>query len=315
MSAAALLRFADEVRTVGQLEHPSIVPVHDVGIDDDGQVFLVMKYVEGSTLEELIARLRAGDPDAVARYTIPERVEILAKTLEALAYAHARGYVHRDLKPANVMVGPHGEVTLMDWGIAKRIGSDDVVDATATTAERSDRLVETTAGSILGTPMYMSPEQAAGRNNELDARSDVFAASLLAIELFTLRHPLEKVASLPATLATLMHHDLGTRDQLSPLYFAARAPMELMWFAIDGLQRDPNQRYRNAAHMLEELRRVQSGRVVVRCPVTCAKAGLGRINMLIDRWPRTFVSTVSIVLLSLIAALVWAAIASVRALL
>jgi serine/threonine protein kinase len=117
-------RFADEVRAVGQLEHPNIVPVHDVGIDETGQHYLVMKYVQGETLESIIEHLAAGDPSYVARFPQEHRARIFLSILQALRYAHGRGIIHRDIKPANIMVGPHGEVTVMDWGLAKTVGRD-----------------------------------------------------------------------------------------------------------------------------------------------------------------------------------------------
>jgi len=315
LSEGALLRFADEVRIIGQLEHPSIVPVHDVGVDDEGQVYLVMKYVEGETVEQILAGLRAGDAAYAARFPMSQRVEILAKILEALAYAHERGFVHRDLKPANVMVGPHGEVTLMDWGIAKRIGDEDQVDGHAATAERSERLVQTEFGSILGTPMYMSPEQAAGRNKDLDARSDVFAAALLAHEMFTLRHRLDGVQSLPAILATLMHKDLNPPEELRPAFLATSAPAELLWFVHDGLARDPEKRFRDAGAMLECLRRLQSGRVRVRCPVTLGKAVVGWSGRAIDGHPYAFLTLLGLLALTVAATIAAGAWLGIRALL
>jgi serine/threonine-protein kinase len=122
-SPAALLRFAEEVQVIGALEHPGIVPVHDVGIDESGQHYLVMKYVEGETLETVIEKLKAGSAEHVRRFSYEYRSKIFMKLLEAIRYAHSHAIVHRDIKPANIMVGPFGEVTIMDWGIAKRIGT------------------------------------------------------------------------------------------------------------------------------------------------------------------------------------------------
>src|SRR5215470_11562537 len=105
---ATLARFVDEIRTVGRLEHPNIVPIHDVGVDELGRYFFVMKYVEGETLESIIAKLRAGDPAYLAKYSVEVRIELFLGILNALAYAHAQGIVHRDIKPANVMIGRYG---------------------------------------------------------------------------------------------------------------------------------------------------------------------------------------------------------------
>src|SRR5262249_24034206 len=119
MSNAALLRFADEIRVVGQLEHPGIVPIYDVGRDEDGRVYLVMKHLHGETMEDILQHLRDGDKAYLARFTIDYRIHLFLSVLDAVSYAHARGILHRDLKPANIQIGPYGEVTVMDWGIAK----------------------------------------------------------------------------------------------------------------------------------------------------------------------------------------------------
>lgn len=118
--AACIAGFVDEIHTVGKLEHPNIVPIYDVGVDEQGQIFFLMKHVDGETLESVIKHLQAGDREYVDRYSIDARVEIFMGILRALAHAHEKGVIHRDLKPANVMVGRHGEVMLMDWGLPPR---------------------------------------------------------------------------------------------------------------------------------------------------------------------------------------------------
>ena len=114
----SVLRFVSEVQSVGRLEHPGIVPIHDVGCDDQGY-FFVMKYVECETLESIIAKLRAGDVSYRSRYSMEARAALMLSLCRAVQFAHTRGYVHRDIKPANIMVGAFGEVVLMDWGLAK----------------------------------------------------------------------------------------------------------------------------------------------------------------------------------------------------
>jgi len=158
-SHASLLRFAEEVRTVGRLEHPNIVPIHDVGIHANGEYFFVMKYVEGETLEAIIDKLAAGDPVYHRRYPFERRVEIMMGVLEAVAYAHAKKIIHRDLKPANVMVGPYGEVVVMDWGLAREVSGPETADRAASSPDTTgkQRLWQTQVGSLLGTPAYMSP--------------------------------------------------------------------------------------------------------------------------------------------------------------
>jgi serine/threonine protein kinase len=161
-------RMVREARTLARLEHPGIVPVHDVGTLPDGRVFYAMKLVRGSPL------------DALPPATVAERLRIVERLCEAVAFAHAHGVVHRDLKPQNVMVGPFGEVLVMDWGVAKVIGQADKSLGASTT---NDDAPDTGHGVILGTPGYMAPEQAAGETSRVDARADVYSVGAILRDL------------------------------------------------------------------------------------------------------------------------------------
>ncbi|MCU1282387.1 MAG: Serine/threonine protein kinase PrkC, regulator of stationary phase, partial [bacterium] len=201
---ASVLRFAEEIRAVGQLEHPNIVPIHDVGVDAEGRYVFVMKYVEGETLESIIGKLRAGDEGYQRRYTAEYRLQICNEILRGVEHAHALGIVHRDLKPANIMVGALGEVVIMDWGLAKRIGEAEprAVGAAPADDERA-RLFQTQVGALLGTPAYMAPEQAEGRLDAIDARSDVYSLAVMFYEFLCLRHPREKLTTVAEMIAAI----------------------------------------------------------------------------------------------------------------
>jgi hypothetical protein len=185
--SAVALRFVDEARITGQLQHPGVPAVHDLGTLPDGRPFLAMKLIKGRTLEALL-RDRADPAQERGRL-----VAAFEHVCQAVGYAHAHGVVHRDLKPGNVMVGAFGEVQVMDWGLAKLLtggraagaGSADPGATTAKTAIRPAREWddETRVGSVLGTPAYMPPEQAIGAVDQIDQRSDVFGlgATLCAI--------------------------------------------------------------------------------------------------------------------------------------
>ena len=170
-------RFVDEARITGQLQHPSIPAIHQAGVLPDGRPFLAMKLIQGRTLQHLLER--RSDPSVErGRY-----YAVFEATCQAVGYAHARRIIHRDLKPQNVMVGSFGETQVMDWGLAKILGRETVPVPAGHSAEtlfyndhRSPRSADsaTVAGSMLGTPAYMPPEQAGGEIDRIDTRADVF---------------------------------------------------------------------------------------------------------------------------------------------
>ena len=191
-------RLEREARVLARLEHPGIVPVHDAGTLPDGRPFYAMKLVRGERLDEAAARLAS----------LPERLRLFLRVCETVAFAHARGVLHRDLKPGNVMVGPFGEVLVLDWGIARLVGEPEPPGArrpgsAAPGAEpRPDEAPATAAGTVLGTPGFMAPEQARGEAG-VDLRADVF--------------------SLGALLAVLAREDAGRNRRLAAIVARATA--------------------------------------------------------------------------------------------
>jgi eukaryotic-like serine/threonine-protein kinase len=302
----AVTRFAEEIRTVGQLGHPGIPPVHDVGIDEHGKLYFVMKYVDGETLEDIIARLAAGDAATHARYPFERRVELIMSLLETLAYAHAQGIVHRDLKPANVMVGAYGEVVLMDWGIAKGATLPDdpaltpEAGAGVGAARTSGRLHQTEHGALIGTPLYMSPEQAARRLDAIDARSDLYALAVVMHELLTLRHYLHDREDLAQVLEGVANRspEIGS-DEWALSDVQGPVGADLRHLVRKGMAKDPAERFPSAHAMLDRLRRRAEGEIPVECPVTFWMSTLARTRRLLDRNPYlTITSIVTFLLLS-----------------
>ncbi len=184
-------RFLEEAQITGQLEHPNIVPVHEIGIDGKGNLYFTMKLVEGWGLNEILNKLRAGDKDTLREWTVARLLEMFLKLCEGIAFAHSRGVIHRDLKPANIMVGRFGEVQIMDWGVSKIVARNekDAHEKAVISDRMESEFGATMVGAIVGTPSYMSPEQAKGETDALGVESDIFALGVILYELLSLRSP------------------------------------------------------------------------------------------------------------------------------
>ncbi|MDF1754102.1 MAG: serine/threonine-protein kinase [Verrucomicrobiales bacterium] len=187
-------RFVLEAEVLAKLAHPNIVPIYDMVRENGKPLFYSMKLVKGRTLQDIINDLQIEDSDALKHYTLDRLLTIFRKVCDAMAFAHAENIIHRDLKPENIMVGEFGEVLVMDWGLSKILdGSVELISSAAL-----DPNVDTTAsasatleGSVMGTPQYMSPEQAAGEIAEMDSRSDIYSLGAILYAILTLRPPVE----------------------------------------------------------------------------------------------------------------------------
>ncbi len=171
-------RMVREAKIVARLEHPNIVPIHDVGVLADDRTYYVMKYVEGVTLENFVLQ----------GHNRNDLLRIFQKVCDALAFAHSIGIIHRDLKPTNIMIGSFGEALVMDWGIAAVIkGPDSEIKPIASDSAHSE--LTTSHGTILGTAAYMSPEQAGGEIEQVDVRSDIYSLGAVLYFMLNAKEP------------------------------------------------------------------------------------------------------------------------------
>ena len=238
MTAEEQEKFFREARAAAQLKHPSIVSVHEVGRDGDS-VYIVSDFVRGVTL---------GDWLTGQQLTSREAAELCAKIADALHHAHEQGVVHRDLKPANIMIDGDGQPHLMDFGLARR----EVGEVTVTMD-----------GQVLGTPAYMSPEQAQGEAHTADRRSDVYSLGVILFQLLTGELPFRGNAR-------MIMHQVIHDEPPSPRKLNANVARDLETIVLKCLNKDPSRRYLNTKELAADLRRYLNGHPIIARPVNRA---------------------------------------------
>lgn len=284
-------RLVSEAQILAQLDHPGVVAIHEVGVDDRGAAYFTMKRVRGEDFGSVLRAHHAGEND----WTLPRAVGVLLKVCETVAYAHTKGVIHRDLKPSNVLVGRFGEVFVMDWGLAKVRGAAEAppgaprrdlgsppasaivcpeppasseasisisvvhTDRQHESSASTESPLATIAGEVVGTPAYMPPEQARGEVESLDARADVYSAGAMLYHLLAGKHPY-------ADEDPQSSHEILLRAREWPpmrlARLAPRAPEELVAVCEKAMDRDPAGRYVSMLDLAEDLRAWLEGRVV-----------------------------------------------------
>ena len=274
----SLTRFIEEAQVTAQLEHPNIVPVYELGIDESGNPFYTMKMVGGRTLKDIISEIKDGKEETVKEFSLIRLLNIFLRVCDAIAYAHSKGVIHRDMKPENIMVGDFGEVQVMDWGIAKIMDSKNSMDSkSAAGAFDIDSLrfdetdgLQTQYGKILGTPVYMSPEQAYGKIDELDGQTDVYALGGILYNILTLNKPVKGSSAQQILIkvisgeieAPTVYNRMAQGDSTEAALIHCpekKIPSSLSAVTMKALALEKSERYKNVEELQSEIEAYLNG--------------------------------------------------------
>lgn len=294
-------RFSQEAIVLGRLDHPHIVPIHDLGTDAQGQNYYAMKFVRGTTLKEVLTGLRKGQSKIIDRYPLARLLEIFQKICDAVGNAHSKSIIHRDLKPANIMIGEFGEVMVMDWGIAKILNQPETTSANLPVGAGGG----TQYGTVMGTPSFMAPEQAEGRLDAINERTDIYSLGAILYNILTLRPPItgegtnaelmERVKAGKITPPTVFNADTGNAAVL--LHCPDRQiPEAVSAVAMQALAREPARRYADVSELQRDIAAYAAGYAPV-----AEHAGAFRQFRLTLRRNATLAAATSIIALLIIA--------------
>lgn len=268
-----LTRFLDEANVTGQLDHPGIVPVHELGVDAGGNVYFTMKLVKGDTFKDILA----GKSTQTGAWSLLRKLRVLVRVCEAMSYAHSKDVIHRDLKPANIMVGRFDEVYVMDWGIAKVLGMEDNRDIRIREEQLTSSLVQpvlkrknvdgddgdplvTMDGQAIGTPAYMPPEQALGHIEDVHKTSDIYSIGAILYHLLTGTPPHVEPGEKPGNYVVLRRVQKGPAAAVHKI--APDASPELAAICNKAMATYQNDRFQSVEALKNELLNYVDGRVV-----------------------------------------------------
>ncbi|MDY0175931.1 MAG: bifunctional serine/threonine-protein kinase/formylglycine-generating enzyme family protein [Lentisphaeria bacterium] len=269
-------RIVREARATAQLEHPNIVPMHSLGVDKKYGVYFTMKKQQGDTLRNIIRQLRDGNPEYVQEYPWTKMLAIYLKTCQGVSYAHSKGVIHRDLKPENILVGKYGEVTIIDWGLVRKMKplktSVDISDDGEFTLQSSNVEEEiefaakglqsnlTLDDFINGTPRYMAPEQAVGWNSKLDHRCDVYAMGVILYEILTFHNPFDQYKAESEVLNAVTSGAYPNPRQTRPNGKNISAELEAICLKAMALELE--ERYQSITDLIHDIYNYQSEREI-----------------------------------------------------
>ena len=283
-----MLRFIEEAQITSQLEHPNIVPLHELGLDVNGTVYYTMKYVRGMTLTEILIAIQQGNQQIIEQYPLVRLLNMFQKACDAVAFAHSRGVIHRDLKPDNIMVGDYGEVQVMDWGLATLLASRANAQAApepeeveeemaeveaddeppfASTELKTITTIKTRPGRVMGSPGFMAPEQARADDTRVGPCSDIYSLGAILYSILTLRPSItvtETVTALRRIIAGNLRPPFEFNKDLNakfPHCPGGKIPEAISKIVMKAMATDPADRYESVQALQREIEDYQEGRI------------------------------------------------------
>ena len=241
-------QFINEVKITASLEHPNIMPVYDMGLNENNEPYFIMKLIEGDNLAQIIEKLRSLNADCLKIYPLDKRLEIFLKICDAISYAHSKGVVHLDLKPANIQIGKFGEVTVCDWGLARDLQQFEDSGELKVGRLRQKLTGYTQDGLIKGTPGYMAPEQVDSKYGTKSEKTDVFSLGSLLYTLFTTKSAY-KSTNLHEILEDTVHGRI-----IDPLEENPGMPISLRAVILKAMSVEQEKRYKNVGQLSDDLR-------------------------------------------------------------
>ena len=307
-SEEAKERFIYEARITANLEHPNIVPVHEIGYDKSGNPYFTMKLIGGESLSMILDELKNETPEYVDKYNLGFLLDIFRHVCNAVALAHSKGIIHLDIKPENIQVGEFGEVLVLDWGLAKYIGSDKLSPIKFEDEYRQAHCIDqnflnylasiengniyaTIDGAVKGSPGYMAPEQAAGENSKRSVRTDIYALGALLYSILTLEKPFHG-NTVREVLEKNINGNLVPPHERTP---DRDIPNALEAITAKAMKKKPEERYESVHDLIDDLKSYRHG-----FATSAENAGLMTLFMLMLKRHKFECSVILAVLLTLI---------------